>query len=46
MELIPRLRMKALSVTKLGRDELVASLLILYGLHPVDLEARVAAGAR
>lgn len=28
-------------VEKLGRDELVASLLILYGLHPVDLETRV-----
>lgn len=29
-------------VQKLGRDELVASLLVLYGLHPVELEARVA----
>ena len=29
-------------VEKLGRDELVAGLLILYGLHPVDLETRVA----
>jgi Fe-S cluster biogenesis protein NfuA len=29
-------------IEKLGRDELVASLLILYGLHPLDLEARVA----
>jgi Fe-S cluster biogenesis protein NfuA len=28
-------------VEKVGRDELVASLLILYGLHPVDLETRV-----
>jgi Fe-S cluster biogenesis protein NfuA len=28
-------------VEKLGRDELVASLLILYGLHPLDLETRV-----
>jgi Fe-S cluster biogenesis protein NfuA len=28
-------------VERLGRDELVASLLILYGLHPVDLETRV-----
>jgi Fe-S cluster biogenesis protein NfuA len=26
---------------KLGRDELVASLLVLYGIHPMDLEARV-----
>jgi Fe-S cluster biogenesis protein NfuA len=26
---------------KLGQDELVASLLILYGLHPEDLETRV-----
>jgi len=29
-------------VEKLGRDELVSSLLILYGLHPLDLETRVA----
>jgi len=28
-------------VERLGRDELVASLLILYGLHPLDLETRV-----
>jgi Fe-S cluster biogenesis protein NfuA len=28
-------------VQKLGRDELVASLLALYGLHPMDIEARV-----
>lgn len=28
-------------VQKLGRDELVASLLVLYGLHPMDIEARV-----
>jgi Fe-S cluster biogenesis protein NfuA len=28
-------------VQKLGGDELVASLLILYGLHPVDVEERV-----
>jgi Fe-S cluster biogenesis protein NfuA len=28
-------------VQKLGRDELVASLLVLYGLHPVSLEGRV-----
>jgi Fe-S cluster biogenesis protein NfuA len=28
-------------IYKLGRDELVASLLVLYGLHPLDLEARV-----
>ena len=33
------------SVQKLGRDELVGSLLVLYGLHPLDLEARVGAGA-
>lgn len=26
---------------QLGRDELIASLLLLYGLHPVDLETRV-----
>jgi Fe-S cluster biogenesis protein NfuA len=30
------------TVEKLGRDELVASLLILYGLHPLPLEERVA----
>jgi Fe-S cluster biogenesis protein NfuA len=29
-------------VQKLGRDELVASLLVLHGLHPLDLETRVA----
>jgi Fe-S cluster biogenesis protein NfuA len=29
------------TVQKLGRDELVASLLVLYGLHPLDLETRV-----
>jgi Fe-S cluster biogenesis protein NfuA len=28
-------------VQKLGRDELVASLLVLYGLHPKTLEERV-----
>jgi len=28
-------------VQKLGRDDLVASLLVLYGLHPLNLEARV-----
>jgi Fe-S cluster biogenesis protein NfuA len=28
-------------IHKLGRDELVASLLVLYGLHPLNLEARV-----
>jgi Fe-S cluster biogenesis protein NfuA len=28
-------------IQKLGRDDLVASLLILYGLHPLNLEARV-----
>jgi Fe-S cluster biogenesis protein NfuA len=28
-------------IQKLGRDELVASLLVLYGLHPLDLEARI-----
>jgi Fe-S cluster biogenesis protein NfuA len=29
-------------VERLGRDELVASLLVLHGLHPVSLEERVA----
>jgi len=29
-------------IDKLGRDELVSSLLVLYGLHPLGLEARVA----
>jgi Fe-S cluster biogenesis protein NfuA len=28
-------------IQKLGRDEQVASLLVLYGLHPLDVEARV-----
>ncbi len=31
-------------VSRLGRDELVASLLVLYGLHPVDLEERISQG--
>jgi len=29
------------SIDGLGRDPLVSSLLILYGLHPLDLESRV-----
>ncbi len=29
-------------IQKVGRDELAASLLVLHGLHPLDLEARVA----
>ncbi len=29
------------AIQKLGRDELVASLLVLYGLHPLGVEARV-----
>lgn len=29
------------TIDDLGRDPLVSSLLILYGLHPLDLEARV-----
>jgi Fe-S cluster biogenesis protein NfuA len=28
-------------IDRLGRDELVRSLLLLYGLHPVDLRTRV-----
>jgi Fe-S cluster biogenesis protein NfuA len=28
-------------IDKLARDDLVASLLLLYGLHPLDLETRV-----
>src|SRR5271154_5422952 len=28
-------------IQKLGRDDLVASLLVLHGLHPMSLEARV-----
>src|ERR1700722_12549260 len=31
-------------IDRFGQDELVQSLLLLYGLHPVDLETRVAAG--
>jgi Fe-S cluster biogenesis protein NfuA len=29
------------SIDDLGRDPLVSSLLVLYGLHPLDLESRV-----
>jgi Fe-S cluster biogenesis protein NfuA len=28
-------------VSRMGRDELVGSLLVLYGLHPLNLDARV-----
>jgi Fe-S cluster biogenesis protein NfuA len=28
-------------IDNLGRDDLVGSLLLLYGLHPLDLESRV-----
>src|SRR5262249_9433628 len=31
-------------VAKLARDELVSSMLLLYGLHPHDLETRVRSG--
>jgi len=31
-------------VHKLGRDDLVASLLVLYGLHPLPLDARITEG--
>jgi Fe-S cluster biogenesis protein NfuA len=30
------------TIDELGRDPLVGSLLVLYGLHPLDLESRVA----
>jgi Fe-S cluster biogenesis protein NfuA len=30
------------SIDELGRDPLVSSLLVLYGLHPLDFESRVA----
>jgi Fe-S cluster biogenesis protein NfuA len=30
------------TIDELGRDSLVSSLLVLYGLHPLDLESRVA----
>jgi Fe-S cluster biogenesis protein NfuA len=30
------------TIDELGRDPLVSSLLVLYGLHPLDLEARIA----
>jgi Fe-S cluster biogenesis protein NfuA len=30
------------AIDELGRDSLVSSLLVLYGLHPLDLETRVA----
>jgi Fe-S cluster biogenesis protein NfuA len=29
------------TIEKLGRDDLVASLLVLHGLHPMDVETRV-----
>jgi Fe-S cluster biogenesis protein NfuA len=28
-------------IDRMGRDEVVASLLVLYGLHPIDFETRV-----
>ena len=30
------------TIDDLGRDPLVSSLLVLYGLHPLDMESRVA----
>ena len=30
-----------LVIARLGRDDLVGSVLLLYGLHPVDFETRV-----
>ena len=32
------------TIDELGHDPLVSSLLVLYGLHPLDLESRVDAG--
>jgi Fe-S cluster biogenesis protein NfuA len=31
-------------IDRLGRDEMVASLLVLYGIHPLDFETRVNQG--
>jgi Fe-S cluster biogenesis protein NfuA len=31
-------------INKLGQDDLVASLLVLYGLHPLPLDARITEG--
>jgi Fe-S cluster biogenesis protein NfuA len=31
-------------IDRLGRDEMVASLLVLYGIHPLDFETRVNLG--
>jgi Fe-S cluster biogenesis protein NfuA len=31
-------------IDRLGRDEIVASLLVLYGIHPLDFETRVHQG--
>lgn len=31
-------------IDRLGRDEIVASLLVLYGIHPLDFETRVNQG--
>ena len=32
------------NIDRLGRDEMVASLLVLYGIHPLDFETRVNQG--
>jgi Fe-S cluster biogenesis protein NfuA len=31
-------------IDRLGRDEMVSSLLVLYGIHPLDFETRVSQG--
>lgn len=31
-------------IDRLGRDEMMSSLLVLYGIHPVDFETRVSQG--
>jgi Fe-S cluster biogenesis protein NfuA len=44
LELIGETDAGSAIVSKLGRDELVGSLLVLYGLHPMNLEARIDQG--
>ena len=42
LDLLPKPAKRARSIIrKCGRDELVSSLLLLYGLHPEDLHTRV-----
>src|ERR1700679_791906 len=42
MEIVAQGEAGPRTIDSLGRDPLVSSLLVLYGLHPQDLETRVA----